>query len=65
MTREELAALPVGTIVKLEGDSDLGEIIWAGTEVRIMWPESNCTSVIDTRSKKWQTFIRWLEVENA
>lgn len=63
MTLEELAGLSVGTIVKVDDDPELGEIIRAGSEVHIMWPKSNCTSAIDTKSKKWITFVRWLETE--
>jgi hypothetical protein len=61
MTGPELAALPVGTIVKV--DDEEGEIIQAGRTVQILWPSSNLTSVIDTGSKVWDSFIRYLEAE--
>lgn len=61
MTGEELAILPVGAVVKLDGEE--GEIVSAGQTVQIMWPESKVTNIIDTSSKKWQAFIDWLEVE--
>ena len=61
MTGEELAILPVGTIVKL--DDEEGEIIQAGQTVHIMWPSSSVTNIIDTNSKAWQGFIRQLEAE--
>ena len=61
MTGEELAALPIGSIVKM--DEDEGEIIKAGRMVHIMWPDVNRTVFVDTESKAWQTFISWLEAE--
>lgn len=61
MTAQELANLPKGAIVNLDGEE--GEIIQAGQTVHIMWPTSNCTNVIDTNSKGWYTFISWLEAE--
>lgn len=61
MTCEELAALPVGSIVKLDGEE--GEIVRQGSEVWIMWPETGCTQVIDTNSKGWEKFTVWLEAE--
>ena len=61
MTGEELSILPVGSIVKL--DDEEGEIVLAGQTVHIMWPESKVTNIVDTNSKKWQTFIDWLEAE--
>jgi hypothetical protein len=69
MTGEELARLPVGTVVRyhygdsLDGSTDEGEVIQAGREVHIMWPKDNRTAIVDTQSKNWQTFIRDLEVE--
>ncbi len=61
MTAQELAALPKGSIVTLDGEE--GEIVQAGQMVQILWPESKCTNVLDTNSKKWHTFIEWLEAE--
>ena len=61
MTGEELAILPAGSIVKLDGEE--GEIVSAGQTVHIMWPESKVTNIVDTNSKKWQSFIDWLEAE--
>lgn len=61
MTGVELAALPKGSIVALDGEE--GEIVQAGQTVHILWPKSRCTNVIDTNSKKWHTFIEWLEAE--
>ena len=66
MTLEELAALPVGSLVTLkhdDGNIETGELLRAGTEVWIMWPESECTQVIDTNSKGWEKFTVWLEAE--
>ena len=59
MTGQELAALPVGTIIKLDGEE--GEIVKAGAICHIMWPESKCTNIVDT--KTWGKFIDWLEAE--
>lgn len=61
MTLEQLSRLPVGTVVKI--DDEEGEIVRAGQEVLISWPESGCTNVIDTKSKVWDTFVCYLEVE--
>jgi hypothetical protein len=61
MTLEALAALSVGFIVRL-GDEE-GEIIRAGAEVWIIWPDSRCTNVIDTKSEKWDSFVKYLEAE--
>lgn len=58
---KELAALPVGSVVRL--DDEEGEIIQAGQTVQIMWPKSNCTNIIDTNSEGWQSFVKWLEAE--
>jgi hypothetical protein len=66
MTPQELASLPVGSIVRLNYDEygiEEGEIVQAGQTVQIMWPESKCTNIIDTNSKEWYDFIRWLEAE--
>ncbi len=56
MTLEALAALPIGSIVRL--DDEEGEILRAGAEVWIIWPESNCSNVIDTRDKTWDSFVK-------
>ena len=64
MTGKELAARPVGTIVKI--DDEEGEIVQAGQTVHIMWPKmgtNGMTRVIDTNSKIEQGFIAWLEIE--
>lgn len=61
MTPLELAALPKGSIVKLDGEE--GEIIQAGQTVHILWPDSKRTNVIGTNSKAWGKFIEWLEAE--
>jgi hypothetical protein len=61
MTPQELAALPVGSIVRLEGEE--GEVVRMGQTVNILWPESKCTNVIDTNSPKWYDFINFLEAE--
>jgi len=67
MTPQELAALPVGSVVAIRYDDgtldELGEIVQAGQTVYIRWPESNCTNIIDTNSKGWYDFIGFLEVE--
>lgn len=61
MTCAELAALPVGSIVLLDGEQ--GEVLRSGTEVWIMWPETGCTQVIDTNSIGWEKYTAWLEAE--
>jgi hypothetical protein len=61
MTVAELIGLPVGAIVKIDGEE--GEIIQAGREVHIIWPESNLTRIVHTESKAEAEFIGWLEVE--
>ena len=61
MTCVELAALPKGSIVRLDGEE--GEIIQAGQTVHILWPDSKCTNIIDTKSSSWETFTCWLEAE--
>ena len=61
MTGQELAALPVGSIVKL--DDEEGEIIQAGQLVQVLWPSSGVSNIIDTNSKAWQYFIQLLEAE--
>ena len=59
MTSTELAALPVGSIVLLDGE--MGEVIQAGVICHVMWKE--VTNIIRTESKAWQEFISWLEAE--
>jgi hypothetical protein len=61
MTPDELAALPAGTIVLL--DAEAGEIVKAGKVTEIMWPESGCTNMIDTKSEAWYSFIADLKQE--
>jgi hypothetical protein len=61
VTSPELAALPKGSVVSIDGE--LGEIVIAGPIVSILWPQSSCTNLIDTKSKKWDIFVCWLEVE--
>jgi hypothetical protein len=66
VTPQELAALPVGSIVRLEYEDcgfEEGEIVQAGQTVQILWPQSKCTNVLDTNSKGWYDFIGWLEAE--
>jgi hypothetical protein len=67
MTPQELAALPVGSIVRMKYDDgtpdEEGEIVQAGQTVHILWPQSHCTNVLDTNSKGWYDFIGWLEAE--
>lgn len=58
MTNSELAELPVGTTVVLD-DDELGEIVQAGAVVHIKW--SDCTIIIYTDSKVWETFVCYLE----
>jgi hypothetical protein len=59
LTPQELASLPVGTIVRYDGDE--GEIIQAGREVQIIW--TNVTSIIDTKQKAWETLISEMTAE--
>ena len=63
MTGSELAALPVGSLVKHDGDT--GEIIFAGRMTHIMFPTVfwGFTILIDTSSKVWQDVIGEMEVE--
>jgi hypothetical protein len=61
MTPEELSALPVGSVVKLDGE--LGEVIQPGPVVQIIWPDSSCSNLVDTKSEKWKSFISWLQAE--
>jgi hypothetical protein len=61
MDPKQLSLLPISTIVKL--DSEKGEIVQAGNEVRIIWPSSGVTQIIYPDSPVWKTFIEWLEVE--
>ena len=62
MTLEALAALPVGSIVRLD-DGEEGEILRTGQEVWIMWPDSKLTNIIDCKSEKWYGFVKYLEAE--
>jgi hypothetical protein len=64
MTLEALAALPVGSIVLMD-DGEEGEIIRAGREVYIMWPQSNCTNIIDTKDKGWDSLVKYMEEVEA
>lgn len=57
MTPQELAVLPVGSIIELDGEQ--GEIVQSGQTVYIKWPD--CTSIIDTAFPGWKEFIGWLE----
>jgi len=61
MTPAELAALPIGSIIRQ--DEEEGEIVQAGAVCHIMWPESKCTNIIDTNARGWENFIRDLEAE--
>ena len=61
VTLPELASLPKGSIVSIDGE--IGEIVNAGSVVGILWPQSGCTNLVDTRSEKWDTFVSWLEEE--
>ena len=61
MTGQELASLPVGSIIYL--DNEPGEVIQSGNVVQIMWPESGVTNVIDTTGAAWQSFIALLKEE--
>jgi hypothetical protein len=61
MTGQELASLPVGSIIYL--DNEPGEVIRSGNVVEIMWPETNVTSIIETAGAAWQLFIALLKEE--
>ena len=75
MTLQELAALPVGTHVRLawecygQGDAhwfehEHGVIEVAGALTSITWFEGDVSgSLIDTRSQKWAGFVGDMEVE--
>ena len=71
MTLEQLAALPEGTKVRLWLDQyteigdesidvyDYGVVLGAGAVVRIEWySDFGSTSLIDTKSKTWEQFVR-------
>jgi hypothetical protein len=60
MTGEELAKLPVGTLIKHCGDT--GEIVQAGRTTHIMFPGVG-TILVDTASKAWQSVMDEMEVE--
>lgn len=62
MTAEELAGLPLGSIVHID-DDERGEIIQAGVHCQIRWKE--CTSIIETEVKDWHSFICHLESDEA
>ena len=59
MTGAKLAALPVGSIVLLDGE--MGEVVQAGAVTHLMFKD--CTSIIRTESKVWEEFIEQLEEE--
>jgi|HubBroStandDraft_2_1064218.scaffolds.fasta_scaffold72801_4 hypothetical protein len=71
MTREQLAALPVGAKIRLwvdrftVGDEtvdvyEFGEIVVSGAVVTVAWEGNNDTvsSFIDTKSPTWDPFVR-------
>lgn len=60
MAGSELAAMPVGWLVKHGGD--LGEIVRAGRQPHIIFPGVG-TILVDTESKTWQSVISEMEVE--
>ena len=61
MTGSELAALPVGSLVKHDGD--LGEVVRSGLTTHILFPGVG-TILVDTESKVWQDdVISQLEIE--
>ena len=63
MTGSELAALPVGTLIRHDGDT--GEIVFAGRTTHIMFPTVfwGFTILIDTSSKVWQDVINEMSLE--
>jgi len=63
MLPEELAALPVGTIVRKDGDE--GEVVLSGSVTNILWVLENKwtpTILVDTKSKVWEKYISEIEV---
>jgi hypothetical protein len=63
MTAKQLANLPLGSRVRLEGPGgEEGVIIKIGPVVYISWPDSDVVNYVDTNSPKWRTFISWLEI---
>lgn len=63
MTPEQLASLPLGSRVRLEGEGfEIGKIVKTGPVVNIEWPNSDVTNYVDTGSSKWKTFIMWLDL---
>jgi hypothetical protein len=60
MTGEELARLPVGTL--LNYDSNIGEIIQAGNEVHVMW-DGGGTTIMRPASPAWQELVQHFKVE--
>jgi hypothetical protein len=62
MTSEQLAKLPLGARVRLEGEGfEIGTVVKVGPVVNIEWPNSGVTNYVDTNSPKWETFIKWLD----
>lgn len=73
MTPQELAALPQGTRVRyfveydLDGGGnsimvyDYGVVGLAGLTTHVSW-ENGPTTLIDTKSKAWEGFIREMEI---
>lgn len=59
MTPKQLAALPLDTLVTLGGDT--GKIVKAGQTVYIEWSDPECTNIIDTNSKAWESYISQIE----
>jgi hypothetical protein len=63
MTLAQLAALPVGTVVKDVENHELGEIIATGArEVTIVWPESKITVFVGL-TKTWEEVVACLEID--
>ncbi len=67
MTIAELAALPVGSLVKLQHDDDgrweIGEIIkQIHDETTVIWPESGVKQFIG-HTAGWNAFVSYLEKE--
>lgn len=60
MTGSELAVLPVGSLVKHDGDT--GEVVHPGRTTHILFPGIG-TILVDTDSKVWQDIISEMEVE--
>jgi hypothetical protein len=61
MLPEKLAALPVGTILVMDGCE--GEILREGAVTHIMWIDDGYWTVfVDTKSKVWEKYISEIEV---